>query len=155
MQDTTPSAESQGTIRMVIMFAVAEGQDITVKTMRSGTPGILLSSTDPQVLLATIREMGRGQMPPNGDMARRVLLQVIDPVPEAQATAAVTDLSPREKEVLNALVEGLSYKMIAHRLSISFETVRTHIRRIYEKLAVHNNTEAVAKALRTGLVEHA
>lgn len=78
------------------------------------------------------------------------MLQVTDPFPQPVATP-VTELSPREKEVLNALVEGLRYKMIAHHLSISFETMRTHIKRIYETLAVHNNTEAVAKALRYGL----
>ncbi|MBS1547004.1 MAG: response regulator transcription factor [Bacteroidetes bacterium] len=82
------------------------------------------------------------------------MLQVTDPFPQPVATP-VTELSPREKEVLNALVEGLRYKMIAHHLSISFETMRTHIKRIYETLAVHNNTEAVAKALRNGLVEYA
>ena len=57
------------------------------------------------------------------------------------------DLTFREKDVLRALVEGLSYKMIADKLCISFETVRSHIKRIYDKLQVHNSAEAVAKAL--------
>lgn len=137
---------------MVIMFAVAEGEGITAENMRSGTPGLLLSSNDPQVLLNAIREMGSGNMPPSGDIAERVLLHVSHPVQAQPPARAVADLSPREKEVLNALVEGLSYKMIAHKLAISFETVRTHIKRIYEKLQVHNNTEAVAKTLRYGLL---
>ncbi|MCO5275123.1 MAG: response regulator transcription factor [Flavobacteriales bacterium] len=145
-----PQEGSATTARTVIMFAVAEGQGVTPEQMRTGTPGILLSSNDPQVLLNAIREMGRGNLPGDSNIAQRVMLQVTDPFPQPVATP-VTELSPREKEVLNALVEGLSYKMIAHRLSISFETVRTHIKRIYEKLAVHNNTEAVAKALRYGL----
>ena len=59
-------------------------------------------------------------------------------------------LSPREKDVLQCLVDGLSYKMIAEQLGIGFETVRSHIKRIYEKLHVHNNTEAVAKTIRGG-----
>ena len=154
MQDMTPQEGSDTTARTVIMFAVAEGQGVTPEQMRTGTPGILLSSNDPQVLLNAIREMGRGNLPGDSSIAQRVMLQVTDPFPQPVATP-VTELSPREKEVLNALVEGLSYKMIAHRLRISFETVRTHIKRIYEKLAVHNNTEAVAKALRNGLVEYA
>lgn len=138
--------------RTLIMFAVMEGHGITADDMRQGTPGILLSSDDPEVLMQAIRDMGRGHMPSSSDIARRVVLQVSDPVVEQRAAMLVTELSPREKEVLNALVEGLSYKMIAARLSISFETVRSHIKRIYEKLRVHNNTEAVAKALKIGLV---
>lgn len=154
MQDTITQEGTAATARTVIMFAVAEGQGVTPEQMRAGTPGILLISNDPQVLLKAIREMGNGNMPTDGSIAQRVMLQVTAPTLQPAVTP-VTELSPREKEVLNALVEGLSYKMIAHRLSISFETVRTHIKRIYEKLAVHNNTEAVAKALRNGLVEYA
>ncbi len=154
MQDlaTTTSLQPDGTKRLVIMLAIAEGQHITEEDMRTGTPGILISSDDPQVLLNAMRELGLGQAPPSGHIAQRVMLHVSAPRSGAPPTASVTDLSPREKEVLTALVDGLSYKMIAHRLSISFETVRTHIRRIYEKLCVHNNTEAVAKALKYGLV---
>lgn len=154
MQDITPQEGSATTARTVIMFAVAEGQGVTPEQMRAGTPGILLSSNDPQVLLNAIREMGKGNMPNDGSIAQRVVLQVTAPTLQPKSIPVI-ELSPREKEVLNALVEGLSYKMIAHRLSISFETVRTHMKRIYEKLAVHNNTEAVAKALRTGLVDYA
>ncbi|MBS1939134.1 MAG: response regulator transcription factor [Bacteroidetes bacterium] len=154
MQDVTLQERTATTARTVIMFAVAEGQDVTPEQMRTGTPGILLSSSDPQVLLHAIREMGKGNLPNDGSIAQRVMLQVTEPALQPAATP-VTELSPREKEVLNALVEGLSYKMIAHRLSISFETVRTHMKRIYEKLQVHSNTEAVAKALRNGLVEYA
>ncbi len=154
MPNVTPKESPTSSARTVIMFAVAEGADVTPEQMRTGTPGLLLSSNDPQVLLNAIREMGKGNLPGDSSIAQRVMLQVTDPFPQPVATP-VTELSPREKEVLSAMVEGLSYKMIAHRLSISFETVRTHVKRIYEKLRVHNNTEAVAKALRNGLVEYA
>jgi len=150
---TIPEAPTNSS-RTVIMFAVAEGQGVTPEQLRTGTPGILLSSNHPQVLLNAIREMGKGNLPGDSSIAQRVMLQVTGPALHPEASLVI-DLSPREKEVLNALVEGLSYKMIAARLSISFETVRTHIKRIYEKLRVHNNTEAVAKALRNGLVEYA
>ena len=148
----TPMHNSPEQPRTMIMFAVMEGHGITAEDMRSGTPGILLSSHEPEVLMQAIRDMGRGIMPPSGEIARRVMLHVTDPQVIEASSMPVTDLSPREKEVLNALVEGLSYKMIAARLSISFETVRSHIKRIYEKLKVHNNTEAVAKTLRYGLL---
>jgi DNA-binding NarL/FixJ family response regulator len=61
-------------------------------------------------------------------------------------------LTPREKEVLACIVEGLSYKMIADKLSISYETVRSHIKKIYEKLHVASLTEAVAKAINQRIV---
>jgi DNA-binding NarL/FixJ family response regulator len=62
------------------------------------------------------------------------------------------DLTPREKEILNGLVKGYSYQKIATSLNIGFETVKKHIRNIYEKLHVHNQTEAVAKALKNRIV---
>ena len=66
----------------------------------------------------------------------------------APANAATEDLSPREREVLDCLSQGLIYKEIAEKLGISYETVHTYIRRIYEKLQVRTRTEAVAKFLR-------
>ena len=62
------------------------------------------------------------------------------------------DLSEREKEVLSCLVEGMSYKLIADSCFISIDTVRSHIRNIYEKLHVHSKSEAVAKAIRGKMV---
>lgn len=62
------------------------------------------------------------------------------------------NLSPREKEILSVLSKGESYKMIAGKLGISLDTVRTHIKKIYEKLHVHSQTEAVSKAIREKLV---
>lgn len=61
-------------------------------------------------------------------------------------------LTPREREVLCALAKGMSYKMIADALGISFETVRTHLKGVYLKMSVNNNTAAVAKAIHFGMV---
>ena len=62
------------------------------------------------------------------------------------------DLTTREKQVLGHLVEGFSYKMIAGNMNVGLETVKTHIRNLYEKLNVHNQSEAVAKALKNRLI---
>ncbi len=62
------------------------------------------------------------------------------------------NLTPREKDILTSLVKGNSYKMIGNELNISLDTVRTHIRRIYDKLHVHSMNEAVAKAIHNKIV---
>ncbi|MBS1547005.1 MAG: hypothetical protein JST38_02260 [Bacteroidetes bacterium] len=69
MKDMTPQEGSVTTARTVIMFAVAEGQGVTPEQMRTGTPEVLLSSNDPQVLLNAIREMGRGNLPGDRSIA--------------------------------------------------------------------------------------
>jgi DNA-binding NarL/FixJ family response regulator len=146
------SEASTGTQRTLFVFALAEGPDLTVEGLRSGTSGVLLNCEDPHQLLQAIGALGRGETPSPDVACRRVILHVQETPAPRSAMDRTVDLSPREREVLTALVDGLSYKMIAFRLSISYETVRTHIKRIYEKLRVHNNTEAVAKALRYGLL---
>lgn len=85
-------------------------------------------------------------------IARKVMLH-FQQLP-APPSSTVTDhgLSLREKEVLQALVDGLSYKMIADKLGISYETVRSHIKHIYDKLHVHSCTEAVSKTLKGRLL---
>lgn len=83
-------------------------------------------------------------------IARRVVqfFQSVNDLPsDAQKPAVVVNLTEREKEVLAALAKGYAYKEIADQLKISFETVRTHLRTIYEKLHVHSRTEAVLKYL--------
>ena len=136
-------------LRMVVLFAVAD-DSVTDTVLQADTAGYLLSSDDPDTLMRTLRQVAAGKAGLDPQLARRVNLRVSDAA--TPATAPIAHLSPREKEVLRALVDGLSYKMIADQLTISFETVRSHIKRIYEKLHVHNNTEAVAKTLRFGLL---
>lgn len=79
-------------------------------------------------------------------IARKVVQSFQRPMPRAAETTA--ELSPREREVLDLLAQGFLYKEIADRLGVSYETVHTHIRRIYEKLQVRTRTEAVAKFLK-------
>ena len=78
-------------------------------------------------------------------IARKVVQSFLKPAASANPAE---DLSPREKEVLDCLAQGFLYKEIAEKLGISYETVHTYIRRIYEKLQVRTRTEAVAKFLR-------
>ena len=83
-------------------------------------------------------------------VATKVLKMVSENSPAAKSNNF--NLSEREKEVLSALVEGMSYKMIADTCFISLDTVRGHIKSIYEKLHVHSKGEAVAKAIKSRIV---
>ena len=98
-------------------------------------------------LLEAIREVHRGGSPMTTHIARKVVQSFQKTEP---ASPPEEILSAREQEVLDHLSHGFLYKEIAEKMGISYETVHTYIRRIYEKLHVHTRTEAVAKFLRRG-----
>ena len=132
----------------VVMLTVYEDTDLIFAALAAGATGYLLKRTPPDELLGGIRDVYRGGSPMTSHIARKVVqsFQEADDRRTDEAT-----LSPREREVLDHLAQGYLYKEIAGRLSISYETVHTYVRRIYEKLQVHSRTEAVAKHLtRTG-----
>ena len=139
----TPMPALNNPRTMVVMLAVMEGENMNDDHLFSGATGYVLRSEDPQMLLAAIRELSNGNDHMPANIAQKVTLHMRP----AEQDATSFGLSQREKDVLRALVEGLSYKMIAHKLGITFETVRSHIKRIYAKMSVNNNTEAVAKAI--------
>jgi DNA-binding NarL/FixJ family response regulator len=131
----------------VIMLTVYENTDSIFNALKAGATGYLLKQTPPAELLAAIRDVHRGGSPMTSHIARKVVqsLQAVD-----APTGEKYLLSPREREVLDHLARGYLYKEIGEALSISYDTVHTHIRRIYEKLHVRSRTEAVAKHLRQG-----
>ncbi len=129
----------------VIMLTVYEDTDNIFNALAAGATGYLLKRTPRDELLAAIRDVLKGGSPMTTHIARKV-------VQSFQRTAPVADptenLSEREQQVLDCLAQGLIYKEIAEKLGVSYETVHTYIRRIYEKLQVRTRTEAVAKFLR-------
>jgi DNA-binding NarL/FixJ family response regulator len=134
----------------VLMLTVYEDSEQIFKSLMSGATGYLLKRTSKDKLLEAIREVDAGGAPMSRQIARRVVqfFQKVNTLPtDIQKPAVVVDLTDREKEVLEALAKGYAYKEIAGQLNISFETVRTHLRTIYEKLHVHSRTEAVLKFL--------
>ena len=129
----------------VVMLTVYEDTDSIFNALAAGASGYLLKRTKSAELLEAIRDVVKGGSPMTAHIARKVVLSF----QRSPASAAPTaDLSPREKEVLDCLAQGFLYKEIAEKLAISYETVHTYIRRIYEKLQVRTRTEAVAKFLR-------
>lgn len=137
----------------VVMQTVFEDDDKVFDAICSGASGYLLKDTPPSRLMESIKEAYEGGAPMSPTIAKKTLnlfQKFLSPL--SGNTHIDYHLSPREKEVLELLVKGFSYKMIAASCGISFDTVRTHIRNIYEKLHVASMSEAVAKAIRERLV---
>ncbi|MBI1806098.1 MAG: response regulator transcription factor [Ignavibacteria bacterium] len=133
----------------ILMLTVYQDDDNIFRSICAGASGYLLKRTPKDVLLNAIREVHAGGAPMNAGIARRVMELFRK---TAAPTPAESSLTDREIEILQSLVDGCSYKMIADRHNISIETVRNHIKHIYEKLHVHSKSEAVAKALKERLV---
>jgi DNA-binding NarL/FixJ family response regulator len=129
----------------IVMLTVYEDTDNIFNALAAGAAGYLLKRTKSAELLEAIREVHRGGSPMTTHIARKVTQSFQRAGPSQQATE---NLSEREQEVLDCLSQGLIYKEIADKLGISYETVHTYIRRIYEKLQVRTRTEAVAKFLK-------
>lgn len=128
-----------------MMLTVYEDTDNIFNALAAGAAGYLLKRTKSAELLEAIREVHRGGSPMTTHIARKVTQSFLKAGPSHQPTE---NLSEREQEVLDCLSQGFLYKEIADKLGISYETVHTYIRRIYEKLQVRTRTEAVAKFLR-------
>ncbi|MHC1706076.1 MAG: response regulator [Bacteroidales bacterium] len=128
-----------------IMLTVFEDTEAIFRSLAAGASGYLLKQTPPAKLLEAIQEVYQGGSPMTGEIARKVV-QSFQNTPAAPGGMA--GLSKREEEILSYLAKGYLYKEIAGFLFISMETVRTHIRNIYEKLQVRTRTEAILKYLK-------
>jgi DNA-binding NarL/FixJ family response regulator len=129
----------------VVMLTVYEDTENIFNALAAGAAGYLLKRTKSAELLEAINEVHRGGSPMTTHIARKVTQSFQKAGPSPQPAE---NLSQREQEVLDCLSQGLIYKEIADKLGISYETVHTYIRRIYEKLQVRTRTEAVAKFLK-------
>ena len=132
----------------VMMLTVYEDTDNIFAALAAGASGYMLKRTPAKELLEAIHEMLRGGSPMTTHIARKVVLSFqLSAAASAKTANELSELSEREQQVLDLLSQGLIYKEIAEKLGISYETVHTYIRRIYEKLQVRTRTEAVAKFL--------
>ena len=134
----------------VIMLTVFEDNKNIFDAICRGANGYLLKHAAPSQIFNAIEEVLRGGAPLTPSIASSVLMLLSDKKATPANNAYL--LTPREKEILESLVEGNSYKMIASSLMISVETVKTHIKKVYEKLQVNSQTEAVMKAMKEKLV---
>lgn len=127
-----------------IMVTAFEDTELIFKALAAGALGYLLKGIRPAKLLESIREVHEGGSPMSGQIARQVVAFFQKP---PRQFLPGEQLSDREQQVLEYLVQGLLYKQIAVQMGIGLATVRTYAQRIYEKLHVHSRTEAVVKYL--------
>ncbi|MBI3239028.1 MAG: response regulator transcription factor [Flavobacteriia bacterium] len=132
----------------ILVLTVFDDNENVFEALRNGANGYLLKKTPPAQLLENIREAHTGGTPMTASVATQVLKMFTESNKQKDDDF---NLSEREREVLKALVKGYSYKMIADDLFISIDTVRSHIKKIYEKMHVNSKSEAVAKAFRSNI----
>jgi DNA-binding NarL/FixJ family response regulator len=129
----------------IVMLTVFEDEERVFDALAAGATGYLVKRTPPAEILAAIAEVRRGGSPMSSAIARKVVQAFQHS--RRSAPGGALELSPREQEILTLLARGLRYKEVADQLGIALDTVRSHIRRIYEKLHVTSRTEAVVKFL--------
>jgi DNA-binding NarL/FixJ family response regulator len=135
----------------ILVLTVYDENERIFDAICAGACGYLVKKTPPSKLLEAIKDAFEGGAPMSSNIARKVIdfFQLKKPISSEKSTYFLT---PREKEILKGLVEGRSFKAIADSLFISIETVRFHFRNIYKKLHVHSQSEAVAKAIKEGII---
>jgi DNA-binding NarL/FixJ family response regulator len=136
---------------LVLIQTVFSDDEYIFNAIKAGATGYILKSTSPAGYLEALADVMAGGSPMTPGIARRVMelfRRAIDPPQPA------TDykLTAQEKKILQLLVDGKSYKMIAAELSVALDTVKSHITNIYQKLHVHSGTEAVSKAIRDKII---
>lgn len=130
----------------ILILTVFDDSENIFNAIKVGASGYLLKKHISARLFTAIDEVVSGGAPMSPSVARMVIASLY------KTNKKDYNLTNKEREVLNELSKGNSYKMIASELNISIETVRSHIKKIYEKLQVHSQTEAVSKAINEGLV---
>ena len=133
----------------IVMFTVFDDDQRIFTSLCNGACGYILKKTAPAKLIEALRDARYGGAPMSPEIARRVvdLFRAMRPEPLAPES-----LTPAEKKLLTLLADGHSYQSAAEALEISINTVRNHVRSIYEKLHVHSKSAAVSKALRARLI---
>jgi|SRR5271157_211208 len=134
---------------LLLMLTVYDDDKRIFDAMCAGASGYLLKKTPPARLLESLKEVAAGGAPMSPEVARRIvaLFREIRPPEDAEY-----HLTPHEIRILKLLVEGHNYKTAAGELDVSVNTIRFHMRSIYDKLQVHSKSEAVAKGLRQRII---
>lgn len=126
-----------------MVLSVYDDAERVFRALKAGASGYILKNTPADKLVEALQDLKRGGSPMSSQIARLVVSTFQE---QPQQVSPTDNLSVREKEVLDWLAKGYRYQQIADHLFISIETVRTHIRNIYEKLHARNRAEAIKKA---------
>jgi DNA-binding NarL/FixJ family response regulator len=136
----------------ILIQTVFEDDDKIFDAICAGASGYILKSTSPARLVEAIHEVVSGGSPMSPYIANRVLKLFQQFAPPSQQQNEKLKLTSREKEVLSLMTDGYNMHTIAGKIFLSYETIRTHVKRIYKKLHVASASEAVAKAIRERLI---
>lgn len=137
-------------VRIIVLTVFEDNQNV-FDAICSGANGYLLKKSSPQQIIEAIHEVLAGGAPMTPSIANKVLRLLADSNLSAQQKEDY-GLTKREKEILQSLVNGNSYKMIGAEQDVTIDTVKSHLKKIYQKLQVHSQTEAVAKAIKNRIV---
>lgn len=129
----------------IIMLTIYHDSHKIFNSLMAGASGYLLKHTSLPEIKESIETLAQGGAPMSPQIARKVIQHFSE---QEQKKKPESNLTPREQDVVNGLVDGLSYKLIADRFDISIDTVRAHIRNIYKKLHVNSKAEVIAKSLK-------
>lgn len=132
----------------ILVHTISENRSIVFAALKAGAMGYLLKGTSPRELIEGLRTLHLGGAPMSPKIARKVILDL-----QGERDRAVPDLlTQRERDILNGIAWGKSYKELAQGLGISVHTVHTHIKHVYEKLQAANRSEALQKARSLGVI---
>jgi DNA-binding NarL/FixJ family response regulator len=126
----------------ILILTVSADSDTIFRALEAGADGYLLKRSSPEQLQAAVLDVLKGGVPMTAEIARRVIGSFRR---QPAKRSELTSLTPREEEILTLLSKGFASKEIAEKLAVSYETVRDHLKRIYNKLHVHSRLEAVAR----------
>jgi DNA-binding NarL/FixJ family response regulator len=142
--------EVNNDIKIIVLTVFEDNQNV-FDAICGGANGYLLKKSSPLQIVEAIRDVLEGGAPMTPSIANKVLKLLADSNLSVQQKNDY-GLTKREKEILHSLVNGNSYKMIAAEQEITIDTVKSHLKKIYQKLQVHSQTEAVAKAIKNKIV---
>jgi len=128
----------------IIMLTVYQNTEHIFNALAAGATGYMLKQTKPDDLLIAVKDVYEGGSPMSSHIARKIVLSFQQ---NGQRGDETQSLSPREAQVIELLAKGYLYKEVADTMGVSYATIHTHIRHIYEKLQVRSRTEAVVKHL--------
>lgn len=133
----------------IIMLTIVEDDDCLFRAIKYGADGYILKKANPQKIITAIKQVFRGEVALTPAVARQIFNYL---KPGKDGLSLMEYLTPRENEVLNLICMGDNNEKIATKLFISIDTVRNHVKRIYEKLQVNSRAEAVAKMYKEKLI---
>lgn len=129
----------------ILMLTVFEDDEKIFQSIKAGALGYLLKKDPPEKIISAIRAIHAGESIMNGQIARKILNYFSKELPATRPSLAEYNLTKRETEILQLLIDGLSYKDIAAKCFVSLDTVFSHIKKIYTKLKVNSRSEIAAR----------